>query len=748
MHMLGQVSPRRSLGFPARWSAPLFLAFAAGCGGAPEGDVDALDKGNVNTPEAVASEQFTGGERAPKATVFTPSSDTAEQIALATELSLQVLQDNLGELGLSSLDELQVQTVWIDELGMAHAKFQQVWQGVEVFAAQIIVHLDATGTAVNLTNGLVPWVNKDLSVTPEINDQEAMHTVIGGYDCASCLTDKPVVDTQVLRYEGVDHLVYRVQLRRLDGTAETAMPVVFLDAHTGERVWSYDNLQTTAATGSGTSWYSGTVSFGTSNFSSTFYSEDVTKKLGTFTYNNGTTTVYRLADTDNAWAKDAAVDAHYGASKTYDYYKNVHGRNGIDGNGGPGAYTAAENAAIGLISSVVHYSTNYNNAYWDGSKMTYGDGDGSTFSTLTTLDIAGHEITHGVTERTAALVYSNESGALNESMSDVFGSMIERYAAGGTETTNTWHIGELCYTPANGTADALRYMEAPHNATNSGFTSNDDPDHYSERYTGTSDNGGVHINSGIANNAFYLAAKGGTHHLGTTVTGMGADNAAKVWYRALTTYMTSSTNFSGARTATINAATDLFGASSTQVTAATNAWCAVGVGTCAGAGGGGGGGGAAGELLVNGTFEGSVSPWVMSGTGALYVNNGVAPQGGTGYIYFGAANSVSGQTYQQFTIPAAASTANLTFYLNVTSAETTTTTQYDKLFVEVRNSSGTLLATLATYSNLNKVAASTTYSLKTFNLLAYKGQTIRLQFRTTTDSAKITTFRVDTASVK
>lgn len=743
--MYGQVSPRRSLGLLARWSAPLVLAFAAGCGGAPEGDLDALDKGTVSTPEAVSSEEFTGGERTPKATVFTPNSDAADQIALATDLSMQVLKDNLESLGLSSLDELQIREVRIDELGMAHAKFQQVWQGVEVFAGQIIVHLDATGTAVTLTDGLVPWVNKDLSVKPEIGAVEAEHLVVGGYDCASCLTDKPGVDMQVLRRDGVDHLAYRVQLRRIDGTAETAMPVVFLDAHTGEKVWSYDNLQTAAATGSGASLYNGSsVSFGTSNFSSTYYLEDVTKKLGTFTFNNGPTTVYRFApDADNVWAKDAAIDAHYGAAKTYDYYKNVHGRNGIDGNGGPGAYSAAENSAMGLISSVVHYSTNYGNAFWDGSKMTYGDGDGSTFSALTTLDIAGHEITHGVTERTAGLVYSNESGALNESMSDVFGAMIERSVNG--ETTNTWRIGEQCYTPANGTGDALRYMDDPHLAGNGGYTSNDDPDHYSERYTGAEDNGGVHINSGIANKAFYLAAKGGTHHLGTTVTGMGADNAARVWYRALTTYMTTSTNFSGARTATINAATDLFGASSTQVTAATNAWCAVGVGTCASGGGGGGGGG---ELLVNGTFEGSVSPWVMSGTGALYVANGVAPQGGTGYIYFGAANSVTGQTYQQFTIPAAASTASLTFYLNVTSAETTTTTQYDKLFVEVRNSSGTLLATLATYSNLNKVAASTTYSLKTFSLLAYKGQTIRVQFRTTTDSAAITTFRVDTASVK
>ncbi len=231
---------------------------------------------------------------------------------------------------------------------------------------------------------------------------------------------------------------------------------------------------------------------------------------------------------------------------------------------------------------------------------------------------------------------------------------------------------------------------------------------------------------------------------------MGADDAAKVWYKALTTYMTSSTDFAGARTATINAATVLFPGVTAKINAVTNAWCAVGVGTCAGGGGGGGNPPPVGaEMLINGAFEGSLSPWVSSGTGALYIANGASGQAGTGYLYFGNANSETGQTYQQFTIPSNATTANLSFYLNVTSAETTTTKQYDKLFVEVRNSAGTLLQTLATYSNLNKVAAATTYSQKTgFNLLNYKGQTIRVQFRCTTDSSAITTFRVDTASVK
>jgi thermolysin len=310
--------------------------------------------------------------------------------------------------------------------------------------------------------------------------------------------------------------------------------------------------------------------------SPSYYMEDISRKIGTFDMRNGTSSVYRFTDADNIWntsTQRAGVDAHYGAAKTYDYFLNAHGRRGIDGAGGPALYTSAD-GVTGLISSKVHYSSGYNNAFWNGNSMTYGDGNGSTFSPLVTLDICGHEMTHGITERTARLTYSGESGALNESMSDVFGAMVERSAQG--QTSNTWKIGEQCYTPSVG-GDALRYMDNPHSASNSGYTADDDPDHYAERYTGTGDSGGVHINSGIGNKAFYLVAVGGTHHRGGSVTGIGADAAAKIWYRALTTYMTSSTNFKGARTATLNAAAALYGSGSANYNAVAQAWTVCGV---------------------------------------------------------------------------------------------------------------------------------------------------------------------------
>ncbi|MBS1797049.1 MAG: M4 family metallopeptidase [Acidobacteria bacterium] len=675
-----------------------------------------------------------------------------DELETAKQISLDILRGRAAQRAIGNVDEFQVQKVEIDDLKMAHTRVRQTVGGVPVWEGEAIVHLNQDGTLSTVTDELKEMVA--VNTEPNLSAKEAVALALDGYRGRAKLTEEPTADLWVYRAPDRDRLVFRVVTPRVDGSRGTSVPVTFIDAQTGESVMNYDNLQT----GSGSSLYSGTVTINTSSVGATYYMEDLTRKQGTFNMNStgnestGTGgTQSRYTDTDDVWnttIQRAGVDAHYGAAKTYDYYLNVHGRNGIDGSGGPGTTTAAANSAISLVASRVHFGTSgrYNNAFWYNNMMSYGDGDGTNFTPLTTIDVCGHEMTHGVTERTANLTYSNESGALNEATSDILGSMVELYADGGTVSADTWKIGEDCYTP--GTAgDALRSMSNPNSVG--------DPDHYSLRYTGTADNGGVHTNSSIVNHAFYLMAAGGTNRVsGVTVTGIGTSAMEKIWYKALTTYFTSGTNFSAARTATLNAASVLYGASSAQYNTVATGWCAVGVGTCPGTptptptatptvtptptptpGG---------NLLANGGFESVITPWVMSGTGAFYTANGSAPHGGTGYAYFGVNNSVSGQTYQQVAIPTTA-TGTLTFWLNVTSSETTTTTQYDKLFVEVRNTSGTLLATLATYSNLNKVAAATTYSQKSFNLAAYKGQTVRIQFRTTMDSSITTTFRVDDA---
>jgi bacillolysin len=272
-----------------------------------------------------------------------------------------------------------------------------------------------------------------------------------------------------------------------------------------------------------------------------------------------------ITDDDNVWGEgddparnQAAVDAHYGAQMTYDFYKNVLGRDSLDGKGEK------------LVSNV-HIGSNYVNAFWDGTQMNYGDGDGKTAGPLTTLDIAGHEITHGLTERTAGLIYRGESGGLNEAFSDIMGTGVEWYASQQNSAVKfDWAVGEDAWTPGNGDpTDALRYMDDP-------TKDNYSVDHYSKYPQQTE----VHGSSGIANNAFYLLANGGTNRTSKEKVdgGIGIEKGLKIYGRALAHYMTPSTTFAQAREATIKAATDLYGANSAEVQKVKDSWKAVGVG--------------------------------------------------------------------------------------------------------------------------------------------------------------------------
>ena len=285
----------------------------------------------------------------------------------------------------------------------------------------------------------------------------------------------------------------------------------------------------------------------------------------TYDLNGGTSgTGTLVASTNNVFGngtlsnrQTAAADAAYGAQVTWDYYKNTFGRNGIRNNG-VAAY------------SRVHYSTNYANAFWSDSCfcMTYGDGSSGWYP-LTSLDVAGHEMTHGVTSYTAGLVYSGESGGLNEATSDIFGTLVEFYANNPNDPGD-YLIGEKLRT----TGVPLRYMDKPSKDGKSA-------DCWSSSVGGLD----VHYSSGVANHFFYLLAVGSGSSSygnsptcnGSTVTGIGNAKAGAIWYRALTTYMTSRTNYAGARTATLNAAKDLYGSTSTEYSRVAAAWSAVSV---------------------------------------------------------------------------------------------------------------------------------------------------------------------------
>jgi Zn-dependent metalloprotease len=484
--------------------------------------------------------------------------------------------------------EVSVGAVAVDEGRGGYTRLRQTVKGIPVFGGEAIVHMKADGAVVDVSDGFVRGMSAAPVATLAVDAAIARAKEVLG--CSSCLTAAPRAALVFLRHAGRDHLAYKVDLRILDGTARTSLPVLFIDARDGALVWRYDNLQTVQ--GSGSSLYSGTVAVEAflKSANATYYLEDLGRKLGTFDYRNGTLAVLPFDDANNVWdaaAQRAAVDAHYGAMKVYEYYRTAHGRLGIDGNGGPLTQTS-QDGVTKLVASQVHYGNAFNNAFWDGTSMSYGDGDGVAFSPLPTLDITGHEMTHGVTEHSANLIFAGESGALNESTSDIFGSLIERYARGGVEDGNTWRVGEDAYTPGT-SGDALRFLDNPHQAANRGLTADDDPDHWSERYTGTSDNGGVHTNSGIPNKAFHLVAKGGSHHLGTDVIdpegtppganerALGADAAARIWYRALTQRWTSAVTFKQAAAELYNAAVDLYGAGSAESRTVAKAWTMVGV---------------------------------------------------------------------------------------------------------------------------------------------------------------------------
>lgn len=277
-------------------------------------------------------------------------------------------------------------------------------------------------------------------------------------------------------------------------------------------------------------------------------------------------TGYEVSTTSpsNFFANPAAVSAQFNSDKVNRYYQVMHKRNSLDDKG------------MTLINTV-HIGVKWNNAAWNGRQMIYGDGDGIKYNSLVGgLDVAGHEMTHGVVEHTADLIYKNESGAINESLADVMGNFAQQYTTGVTE----WELGEDITTPNIPGDGGLRSMSDPASKTTSYTTSGHYPDTYQDRYLGTGDNGGVHINSGINNKAAYLLTQGGTNN-GFTIKGVGRQKAEKIYYRALTLYLTSSSGFKEMREAAIYAARDLYpdknGAPSAETQAVMDAYSSVGV---------------------------------------------------------------------------------------------------------------------------------------------------------------------------
>jgi Zn-dependent metalloprotease len=479
--------------------------------------------------------------------------------------ALELLRSHAPMASASARDQFVAGAELIDADGTEHVRFNRRHAGLPVIGGDVVVH-SRGGRFKDVS--LTQRAPLSLSVRPGIDADAAI--VAAGTQFGPGFTGAPETTLVVDARGAAPRLAWQVRLQNADQDM-----TYLVDAHAGRVLDHWSNRETAAATGTARTLYSGDVALVTNSIFGGFEMRDPSRGgTRTIDASNSRTSGQLYKDADNAWGNytvadpaTAAADAQYGTRVTWDYYKARHGRNGI-ANDGKGAYNR------------VHYGFRYANAYWNDTCfcMTYGDGDGVNLSPLVALDIAGHEMSHGVTSHTAGLIYSGESGGLNEATSDILGTMVEFYANNPHDTPDYLIGEEIFISNVPGSADqrALRYMFNP-------SLDHTSPNCY---YAGIGDRD-VHYSSAIANLFYYLLAEGtgartysGVNHTpatcnGAKFAGIGRAKAEKIWYRALSIYFTSDIGYAGARAATIRAAKDLYGATSTEARTVAIAWTAV-----------------------------------------------------------------------------------------------------------------------------------------------------------------------------
>ncbi|MGV2919737.1 M4 family metallopeptidase [Streptomyces alfalfae] len=472
------------------------------------------------------------------------------------------------KIGLGAKEKLVVRDVVKDGDGTTHTRYERTYSGLPVLGGDLVVH--------TAKSGKVKGVTKATEATVKVATTEAglgKASVVRSAESAAAKAKTAEADAEAPRKvvwaaEGKPVLAHETVVTGVQKDGTPSRLHVITDAVTGKKLYQYQAIKN----GTGNSQYSGKVEVGSKKGASGFeLTDDERGGHSTFDLNHAQGGEGKLVtDDDDTWgtgkpddAQTAAVDAAYGAQLTWDYYKSVHGRSGINGDG-KGA------------TSRVHYGANYVNAFWDDSCfcMTYGDGEGDK-KPLTTLDVAAHEMTHGVTSATGNMEYSGESGGLNEATSDIFATAVE-FRADNAEDVGDYLIGEKV--DINGDGTPLRHMDKPSKDGSS-------LDSWSE----DAGNVDVHYSSGIANHFFYLLSEGsGAKEIngvaydsptadGSKVEGIGRDKAEKIWFKALTTYFTSTTDYKAAREGSLNAAKDLYGADSAEYKGVDAAWAAVNV---------------------------------------------------------------------------------------------------------------------------------------------------------------------------
>jgi Zn-dependent metalloprotease len=467
-----------------------------------------------------------------------------------------------------------------DKLGHIHYRYQQTYQGIPIEGSYMVMHTNANMVyAINgdyfsnkhfykgavqaekmaLLSALLEYPAKKYKW--ELPDEEKRLKIETGDPNASYYPKGELV--YVARNGDFSKKDFRLAYKfDIYAHQPVERAYVYIDAENGDFLFMNKRIACADTPGTANTAYSGTQNIISDSFGGGYRLQEAGRGNGIYTLDMQNGTNYGNAiDITNGTANwnltgndQYGLDAHYGAEMTYDYFSLVHNRNSIDGNGF-------------ALYSYVHYDNAYANAFWDGQRMTYGDGGGG-ITALTSLDIAGHEISHGLTTFTAGLVYQDESGALNESFSDIFGTAVEFYALG--YANGDWTVGEDI-------GSVIRSMSNP--------GAYGDPDTYFGNNwapLGGGDNGGVHTNSGVQNYWFYLLTEGGsgTNDAGDvySVNGLGISDAEAIAFRNLTVYLGPNSEYADARFYAIQSATDLYGPCSPEVIETTNAWYAVNVG--------------------------------------------------------------------------------------------------------------------------------------------------------------------------
>jgi thermolysin len=556
-----------------RWVRPRFVPLVLGLLAMPLG--------------AVLLGQGAPAEVRGRATTVAASGDVAESWAARVES-----MSRAGTLRLSA----SVEDTMLE--GRVHDRFDQYAGDARIYGAQLVRQRSAAG--VESVFGQIYPDDLGISLTPKLSADDAVAKVaaIAGRGPLAGRAPELVV---LPREDGSFTLTWLAKVR-----VGADVVALFVDAQTGAEVDRYSVIEKQSAVGVGTGVLGDRKKLSTRQASGVFLADDALRPPSLITYDlkgNVDRTVDLLdgviqpapsdigSDTDNTWIDGPVVDGHAYVGYTYDYYFQRFGRRGLDGNNHAIraiVHPAKRDDILTLPDDFV--DAFLLNAFWCGDCgsngfMVFGEGLPSRFILSTGqavnffsagFDVVAHELSHGVTQFTSNLIYRNESGALNEAFSDIMAVGAENYVrtTGRSQLPPDYIIGEDVFTPVRGGAPTgIRSLADP-----GAFG---DPDHYTRRFIGLQDNGGVHTNSMIAGHAYFLAIEGGTNRTsGLAVTGVGGANREqieRVFYRAFTAYLTPGATFAQARQATLRAASELFGDSSPAFRAVSQAWTAVGV---------------------------------------------------------------------------------------------------------------------------------------------------------------------------